>query len=459
MVRAVILASLVLAATAGHSAPVPVAVSQAPVTTTTQAAPDAGPLARSALDALVANESAKVEAQFTPQMTAALPPGRLAAIWAGLANKAGSFKSCSPDSKVVRIDDKQMVITPCQFAWAVIDVQFAFDTAGRIAGLTFRPGAIAAAPYTMPPYADTAAFTEQDVTVGSGEWALPGTLTVPTGAGPWPAVVLVHGSGPNDRDETVGANRPFKDLAVGLSSRGIAVLRYDKRSKVHAGKLASVKDFTVQQEVIDDAREAVRALRAHPKIDAARIVVLGHSLGGMLVPRIAAAEPALAGLIVLAGPARPLEEAMLGQVRHLAQADGTLSAEEKDAISKTEALGDEVRRLTPADAASGRMIGGAPASYWLDLRGYDPVAAAAAVKRPLLVLQGERDYQVTMDEFAKWKAALGSRPQVTLRSYPTLNHLFISGSGPGLPAEYQVPGHVAVEVVRDIAEWIRNTGR
>jgi fermentation-respiration switch protein FrsA (DUF1100 family) len=134
--------------------------------------------------------------------------------------------------------------------------------------------------------------------------------------------------------------------------------------------------------------------------------------------------------------------------------DGAISPEEQEGIARATATAASVRALTPEDATSGRMISGVPASYWLDLRGYDPPSAAVRVKSPMLILQGERDYQVTMAEFAKWKAALGSRPDVTFHSYPTLNHLFIAGTGPASPAEYQAAGHVAEEVIRDIAAWV-----
>jgi hypothetical protein len=265
----------------------------------------------------------------------------------------------------------------------------------------------------------------------------------------------VHGSGPNDRDETIGANKPFKDLATGLATRGIAVLRYDKRSRVHAGKMAGAAGFTVQDEVIDDVLEGVRALRSEPGIDKARIFVLGHSLGAMLAPRIWMADPSIEGVIVLAGPGRPLEEAIVAQARYLVAADGTTSPEEQRALDAAEALARRVRALQPEDATSADMIAGAPASYWLDLRGYDPTAVAAKVKAPMLIMQAGRDYQVTPEEFEKWKAGLGARRDVTFRSYPLLNHLFIAGSGPSLPAEYQVPGHVAEEVIADIARWIQ----
>ncbi len=419
--------------------------------------PDALAHAQSVLAAIVAKEFTRVEEQFTTEMKAALPSGRLAAIWTGLQTQAGAFKGCGSDARLVKIADKQMVITPCEFERARIDVQFAFDSAGRISGLVFRPAASAAVPYTLPSYANPASYAEIETTIGSSAWALPATLTMPAGTGTMPAVILVHGSGPNDRDETIGANKPFKDLATGLASRGVAVLRYDKRTRVHSAKVAALADFTVNQEVIEDAIEAVKALRAQPRIDPARVFVLGHSLGGMLVPRIATADPTIAGSIVLAGAARPLEEAIVAQCRYIAGADGTISPEEQQGIERAVALADSVRALKPEDAKSGRMISGAPASYWLDLRGYDPPSAATRVKPPMLILQGERDYQVTPEEFAKWKAALGSRRDVTLRSYPALNHLFIAGTGPSLPAEYQVPGHVAEDVIRDIATWILAT--
>jgi hypothetical protein len=125
--------------------------------------------------------------------------------------------------------------------------------------------------YQPPAYAVPSSFHEKNVTVGAGtEWALPATLTLPVGNGPFPAIVLVHGSGPNDRDETQGPNRPFQDLAWGLASQGIAVLRYDKRSRVHPGKLTALANLTVKDETIDDALAAVALLRETPEIDPKR---------------------------------------------------------------------------------------------------------------------------------------------------------------------------------------------
>ena len=413
--------------------------------------------AQAVVSQLAQGDYAAVEAQFTDKMKAALPVDRLAETWKAVIAQAGAFK------QQLGVDEQsaggfQITLVHCEFERARADIQVVVDQEGHVAGLFVRPAAAAVAASPLPPYAIASAYSAEEITVGSRQWPLPATLTLPTGTGPFPGVVLVHGSGPNDRDETVGANKPFRDLAVGLASRGIAVLRYEKRTKVFGAKLASIPNLTVKEETIDDVVLAVEALRKQPKIDPSRVFVLGHSLGGMLVPRIGAADSKIAGLIVMAGAVRPLEQAILDQTRYLAMLDGTISPEEQDAIAQAQKLVDEVRALTPADAKHRRLISGAPASYWLDLRGYDPPAAASRLTQPLLILQGERDYQVTMDEFARWKEALGQRPDVELRSYPALNHLFISGTGRSLPSEYSVPGYVDEAVIRDIAAWITRRG-
>ena len=207
------------------------------------------------------------------------------------------------------------------------------------------------------------------------------------------------------------ANKPFKDLATGLASRGIAVLRYDKRTMVHGAKLAAIDGL--HRQAGSRGRRAgggEGAARAARRSIAARVFVLGHSLGGMLIPRIGAADPALAGLIVMAGPARPLEDAIVVQTRYLAMADGTISPEEQGRIDEAAAIARErVRALTPEDAKSGAQHLRRAGVVLAGLARLRSAVRGEGLKSPMLVLQGERDYQVTMAEFEKWKAALGSR--------------------------------------------------
>lgn len=410
--------------------------------------------AQAFVEMLQKQEFAKAETLFTDQMKAALPEDKLKTTWATLVMQAGAFK-VQRGARTETVGNMTRVTVTCDFERMALDLVVAYNPAGLIGGFNVRPYAPPAAPWSAPAYADAAKFSESDVTVGAAGWPLPGTLAMPAGAGPFPAVVLVHGSGPNDRDESIGPNKTFKDLAQGLASRGIAVLRYDKRTKVAGAKMASITNFTVKDETVDDAVAAVAFLRTAPKIDPARIFVIGHSLGGMLIPRIGAADAKIAGLIAMAGATGDLAQTMARQSRYLAEGDGRVTADEQKQIDAMDQLVKTVAALTPADAAKPGAIQGAPASYWLDLRGYEPATAAKSLKQPMLILQGERDYQVTMtDDFATWKSALGDKRGVTFKTYPALNHLFMAGEGKSLPAEYEKAGHVPVEVISDIAGWI-----
>ena len=315
------------------------------------------------------------------------------------------------------------------------------------------------ATYHAPRYEKPDMFQEKEITVGAGEWKLPGTLTLPVGKGPFPVLILVHGSGSHDRDETIGPNKPFRDLASGLAAQGIAVLRYEKRTKRYAEKLRnSIVGFTVNEEVVNDAVAAVALARQTAGIDPNKVFVLGHSLGGILAPRIAAGHPEIAGFIIMAGAlARPLEDLLLEQTVFQLSLS-TLPAETKqkqlDEIKQVVAAIKAVSKESPAQD----LIFHAPPSYWLDLKGYNPLAAAKALKQPLLVLQGEKDCQVNIQrDFGVWQQTLASRKNVVLKSYPNLNHLFMEVHGQSTGMEYyQDLGNIVPIVIDDIAKWIKS---
>ncbi|MFD0398998.1 alpha/beta hydrolase family protein [Kitasatospora sp. NPDC127121] len=308
------------------------------------------------------------------------------------------------------------------------------------------------AEWQPPPYADQARFTEREVRLGAGPLAVPGTLSLPAGPGPWPAVVLLSGGGAFDRDESIGPNKPLKDLAWGLASRQVAVLRFDKATFAHPDHLPS--DFTMADEYLPPALAAVQLLRRQPGVAADRIHLLGHSMGGKVAPRIAAADPSIAGLVLLAADAQPMHEAAVRVARHLAAlAPGPGIDDAVAALARQAALvaGPELMPDTPSEL----LPFGLSAAYWLDLRAYDPVATAAALDRPMLILQGGRDYQVTVaDDLTRWQDALADRPEVAIRIHQDANHLFLPGTGRATPAEYARPGHVEPAVVDEIATWL-----
>jgi hypothetical protein len=273
-------------------------------------------------------------------------------------------------------------------------------------------------------------------------------------------VVLLAGSGPQDRDETIGRNKPFKDLAWGLASHGVGVLRFDKVTYAHGRQLAGARDFTLSDEYLPQAVAAIGLLAGHPAVDSARIFVAGHSLGGTVAPRVAAAAPSVAGLVILAGGTQPLHWAAVRQLRYIASLDPGTAAASQPAIDTMVSQANAVdspglSRTTPDHD----LPFSTPAAYWLDLRGYDPAAAAAALGKPVLILQGGRDYQATVaEDLAGWRAGLAGLPDVTIRVYEPDNHLFFPGTGPSAPAEYEPAQHVDPAVITDIVTWVTVRG-
>jgi dienelactone hydrolase len=415
------------------------------------------------INQLVARQFDKVEAQFDDQMKAALPVSRLPEVWDSLLAQAGPFHSIV----VTRSMEKQglvAVVMTCEFERATLDAKVYMDSRARVKGLFFEPASSSAeavteaAEWKAPPYADPNKFHERDTTVISGRWELPGVLTLPNAKYAVPAVVLVPGSGPHDQDESIGPSKPFKDLAWGLASQNIAVLRYVKRTRQYGADSKSDAPFTVKEEVIDDAVAAVALLAKMPEINRKQIYVLGHSLGGMLAPRIAAADSLVAGIIIMAGTARPVEKVVIDQIRYIASLTSAQTPENQKQIEKGEAIVAQVESPSLKPDATVDFFGSPiPGSYFLDLRNYDPAKVAAGLKIPVLVLQGGRDYQVTSADFDIWKREMANDPRATFKFYPLYTHLFNAGAGAGPPSpqDYATPGNVAGDVISDISHWIK----
>jgi uncharacterized protein len=381
---------------------------------------------------------------FDFTMRSRLPAENLAEAWRNVEGQVGTFVAIER----VRTEHRgrySFGFARCRFERGEKVVKVTYDADGSVAGLFFLdPPAPQAPPaWTVPAYADPGAFDERDVRLGARP-ELPGALSVPRGPGPFPAVVLVHGSGPSDADETLGQIKVFKDLAFGLASRGVVVLRYAKRTRIDPRGVVTVKE-----EVIDAVHAAVDLMAATPQVDARRLVVVGHSQGGYLAPRIASEDTRIAGLVILAGNTRPVEDLLVEQLRHLAA-----PAETIDEALRLRAIVDDPQLA--ADRPMPALAGGVTGAYFLDLRGYHPEIVATHLTCPMLILRGERDYQVSQADFEGWKKALCGESRAQCKQYPGLNHAFVEGTGPSMPSEYNRPGHVDGRVIEDIALWVRS---
>ena len=401
------------------------------------------------------------EDSFDATMSAQLPSDKLAAVWGQLTAQYGAFKSQGKVQSGAQ-PGYFIVVIECSFEKGNLLARVVFDGEGKVAGLNFSPApsstpaATAIVNYTAPDYVDRTAFTERDISFGDPNWILTGTLSTPTGDGPHPVVVLVQGSGPADRDESTDKQRPFRDIAWGLASRGVAVFRYDKRTFVYGQKMASMGDtVTVNEEVVDDAAAALAMVSKLEGIDPKRVFLLGHSLGGMLAPMIAEQSPDEAGFMVLAGPTRPFEDVILDQFAYLAKLDGTVTAAEQTSLDALAKQVQNVKTLTSQSTVSADQLPlNLPESYWLSLKDYKPAQVASTLSEPIFILQGESDYQVTMPDFSGWRDALAGHPNAMLKTYPGLFHLFIQSLGTPGPKDYAQLGHVAAVVISDLADWV-----
>ncbi|WP_228641598.1 alpha/beta fold hydrolase [Microtetraspora sp. AC03309] len=395
---------------------------------------------------------ADVERLFAPPLRAVVSAETLRVAWESQISRIGPISAVGTPVREPTTAGRVRLSVPVTYERGGLTVVMSVDEAGLLQGLQLAPALTGS--WTPPPYARRGRFDEHEVTVGSCSLAVSGTLSLPRGRGPWPGVVLLSGGGPFDRDATSGPNKPLKDLAWGLAGHGVAVLRFDKVTYAHADQTAGKPDFTMRDEYVPHAVAAVHLLRRHPAVDAARVHVVGHSMGGKVAPCVAAAEPSVAGLVLLAGDTQPMPQAAVRVVRHLASLNPGPAADAAVVAMQRQAAMAESPDLSP-DTPAAELPFGYSGAYCLDLRGYDPVATAATLVKPMLILQGGRDYQVTVaDDLSRWRAGLAHRTDVTIRVYDADDHMFFPGSGPSTPADYESPQHVDPAVIADIADWL-----
>ncbi|QSG13097.1 alpha/beta superfamily hydrolase [Halapricum desulfuricans] len=386
--------------------------------------------------------------RFRSDARSTISAGRLEEIWLGYTAVGGSFQGVTDTEETV------------QSGYDAVDLSLEFDRGTHILRVLVDDqdapaivGVFVNDEYSRPEYVDSSAFRAEEATIETDDCLMDGEVTIPAEGDSVPGIVLVHGNDPNgaaDMDLTAVGSKAFKDLAEGLASRGVAVFRYDRRSHACPNSLAP-EEWTLDNITVDDPLVAIEQLRAVPAVDGDRVAVAGHSLGGMAAPRIAERDGDLAGIAMLAAPARDFYEIFIEQFEHLA----TVGEHEWDAMAEQYERWDErIDRIKEGDYSDSDIVLGYPGALWSSVDAYDQVATAKAIDTPTFVLQGDRDYQVSpAADFERWQAELADRPDASFELYGGLNHLFQYGEGPSTQTEYALANPVDRAVVEDIASW------
>ncbi len=313
----------------------------------------------------------------------------------------------------------------------------------RVDGVAVTKLAFAKPDYSAP---SGAPYSAETVTVPtSAGHTLGGTFTKPAGATTrLPVVISISGSGPQDRDEYISlvpkGYRLFRQVADTLGRRGVAMLRLDDRG---VGESSGNFATATSRDFANDIRAAMAYLRTRSDVDAARIFLIGHSEGGMIAPMVAVDEPALAGIVLMAGPGRSGRDILRFQSSYAIERDTTMApAKRAEMLANVPRMVDSALASTP----------------WLTFFGaHDPIATARQVKVPVLILQGGDDQQVIASEAPLLERAFraGGNRDVTARVFPELNHFFITQPG-GNPSGYSTLGTnlASPEVLGMAVEWI-----
>lgn len=410
------------------------------------------------------NASGIITASSGP-LQAAMPEELAAGLSAQLLPMfGGQARQVSSRMEVNAVHSNVTMLYATEAGAAKLEVTLRFNGQGQVDDMKFSTAVDAPAPAYQPAaYDRPELYTEREAVIGEGEFALPGTLTVPKGEGPWPAVILVHGSGPNDRDESIGGAKPFKDLAGGLASRGIAVLRYEKATLEHSVKLSANSKLTLWDETGADALKAVALLKKTEGIDAGRIFIAGHSQGGYALPLILNGSQAgdIKGAMLLSAPSGNMSDVLIEQQQEVlarlqqSKQPAELIGQQTAAVAAYKGMVDLIHNPDYSKDHLPEQFPLGNAYWWFEQRDYQPAKTASLQKTPMLIMQGENDWQVSMKQFNGWKDGLAGRSNVEYKSYPSVNHLLSEYNGLSMGLEYNNPAHVSPKIIDDMEQWVK----
>ena len=416
--------------------------------------------------AMVEGDFDAATGMFGQAMADALDAAGLRGIWDGIVAQAGDFVDFY-DAENLAFEEFFISFLTARHEESGVVLRIVFSEEGLIMGF-FTDGFPQLEERTI---SQRDGFTEYPVVLGEGTaFPLDATLAMPDDASsPVPAVVIVAGSGAHNMDGAIFGNTPYRDIAHFLAANGIAVIRHDRRLYVHPAEAMETfgASLTVREEIIEDSLLAVEVLRADPRIDSDRIYIIGHSLGGMLAPRIHVEGGDFAGLILMAGSPRDLLgvaiEQMRASISTAIDAGLATEADLAEMIAEVDLLAELMDSIADMSAEEAREtilpLMGVPAYYFQDLTAEAFAHYAAEVDVPILVMQPARDFQVLADvDFVLLQEIFAGRSDVTFLLYADLNHLFVPTTATNFTEHgmgiMESPGRMYAPVLQDIVDWI-----
>ena len=392
--------------------------------------------------------------KYDKAVAARLSVSTTSSIWNQIESQFGEFVKV--DTLVTNtINDNFIVEQVLEFEKSYLKYRLSFNAENQIAGIFFIPYRTAAAATES-----TKVFEETKCSFVNDDIEFPAILCTPKKQKSKAVVILIHGSGPSDMDETIGPNKIFKQIANKLAKYGIASLRYDKRSYLaQQGKLEGRLQTDIDHIVVSDAIAAAKFMHSVDSLENLPRIIMGHSLGAHMAPKIALESSNVDAIVMLAANARPLEDLVMEQYKYLMAPDG-YTKEEKKELKTLKKKVKNVKKLKKY-IAKGKVVElplSNDTAFWLSLNDYKPLQTVNNLQMPILIIQGGRDYQVRKEDFEIWHSnSLQSiNKDQTFILYSGLNHLFIYGNKASYPEEYNKKGEVSENMIHDVSDWIKS---